>query len=167
MELGLQGKRALVTGGSRGIGKAIARALGAEGVRICLCARGAEGLARAEAELRAEGIEAVSLPADVAAREAAEAAVGSAIALLGGLDLLINDVGGSLGAGPFDAAGPEAWERVVAVNLMSAVWCSRPAVAWMKENGGGAIVNVASIYGREYGGSAPYVAAKGGLIALT
>jgi len=167
MELELRGKAALVTGSSRGIGRAIAAALAREGVRVCLSARGAEALEAAATELRAAGAEAVSVAGDVATPEGAAAAVEAAVRAFGALDILVNNVGGSGGAGSFEAASAAQWRDVVDRNLMAAVWCSQHAVEHMKAHGGGCIVHINSIYGREYGTSAPYTAAKAGLTALT
>lgn len=167
MDLQLGGKAALVTGGSRGIGKAIARALAREGARVCLAARGQAGLEAAAGELRAGGASLATVAADVSTEEGGRAAVQAALDAFGGLDVLVNNVGGSGGAKSFDLATAEQWRRVVDVNLMSAVYCSQPAVAWMKAHGGGVIVNISSTYGREYATSAPYTAAKSGVIALS
>ena len=165
MDLDLSGKCALVTGSSRGIGRAIAEVLVREEASVCLCARRPEDLARAAAELGRRGrVSAVA--ADVSTREGAERAVAAALEHLGRVDILVNNAGGSRGTGPFDRADEAGWREVVDANLLSAVWTSRPAVEWMKRNGGGAIVHISSIYGREYGPSAPYVAAKAGVIAL-
>jgi 3-oxoacyl-[acyl-carrier protein] reductase len=167
MELELRGKAALVTGSSRGIGRAIATALAREGVRVCLSARGAEALEAAATELRAAGAEAVTVAGDVATPEGAAAAVDAAVRAFGTLDILVNNVGGSGGAGSFEAASAAQWRDVVDRNLMAAVWCGQHAVERMKAAGGGCIVHINSIYGREYGTSAPYTAAKAGLTALT
>lgn len=167
MELGLQGKTALVTGSSRGIGRAIAAGLAREGVRVCLSARGAEALEAAAAELRNSGAEVATFVGDVASEAGAVAAVDAAIKAFGGLDILVNNVGGSGGAGAFDVATSEQWTANLERNLLSAVWCSQRAVAHMRERGGGCIVHINSIYGREYATSAPYTAAKAGLMALT
>lgn len=166
MDLGLQGRAALITGGSRGIGLATARALGREGARITLCARTRETLDTAERALRDEGIDAHTVSADVATEAGAARAVDACIERWGAIDALVNNAGGSLGSGPFDAATPAQWAQVLALNLDAVVRCSQRAVAWMKDHGGGAIVHVASVYGREYGPSAPYVTAKGAVIAL-
>ena len=167
MDLELKGRAALVTGSSRGIGRAIAAALAREGVRVCLSARGAEGLEQAAAELRASGAEVVTVAGDVATPEGAAAAVDAAVRAFGALDILVDNVGGSGGAGAFDVATAAQWREVVDRNLMAAVWCSQRAVEVMKARGGGCIVHINSIYGREYGTSAPYTAAKAGLTALT
>lgn len=166
MDLSLEGKAALVTGASRGIGRAIAQALAREGARVTLCARTQEALDEAVERLLDEGHDAHGVAADVATAEGAACAVEGAVAQWGGLDALVNNTGGSLGSGPFDLAEPEQWTRVLDLNLHAAVMCSRHAVAWMKDHGGGSIVHISSVYGREYGPSAPYVTAKGALIAL-
>jgi 3-oxoacyl-[acyl-carrier protein] reductase len=167
MDLGIVGKCAVVTGASRGIGRATAAALAGEGARVALVARGRDALSEAVTALRAAGHEAHAVLADVATREGAARAIDEAARALGGVDLLVNNVGGSLGGGSFDVADEAAWERVVAANLMAAVWCSRAALAPMEERGGGVIVHVSSICGREYCTSAPYSVAKGALGALT
>ncbi|MBJ6763635.1 SDR family oxidoreductase [Myxococcaceae bacterium JPH2] len=167
MDLRLNGKTALVTGSSRGIGRAIAATLAREGVRVCLTARGAEALEATATELRAEGAEVTQVVADVATPEGATQAVDTAVQALGGLDILVNNVGGSGGAGTFDSATPAQWTDVLNRNLLSAVWCSQRAVEVMRERGGGSIVHLNSIFGREYATSAPYTTAKSGLTALT
>jgi 3-oxoacyl-[acyl-carrier protein] reductase len=167
MDLELEGRSALVTGGSRGIGRAIAAALGREGARVLITARGAQALEATAAELRAAGAEVATTVADVATQEGAAAAVDAAVRAFGTLDILVNNVGGSGGAGAFDVATAAQWSAVLERNLLSAVWCSQRAVEVMRERGGGCIVHINSIYGREYATSAPYTAAKAGLTALT
>lgn len=166
MDLELTRKTALVTGSSRGIGRAIAAALAREGVRVCLSARGAEALEQTATQLRAAGAQVATVVGDVATREGAVAAVDAAVRAFGTLDILVNNVGGSGGAGPFDQATATQWTEVLDRNLMAAVWCSQRAVELMRERGG-CIVHINSIYGREYGTSAPYTAAKSALTALT
>ncbi|AKQ70736.1 3-oxoacyl-[acyl-carrier protein] reductase [Myxococcus hansupus] len=167
MDLELRGKTALITGSSRGIGRAIAATLAREGVRVCISARGEEALQATAAQLRADGAEVATVVADVATQAGAVAAVDAAVRAFGTLDILVNNVGGSGGAGAFHSATAEQWTSVLDRNLLSAVWCSQRAVEVMREKGGGCIVHLNSIYGREYATSAPYTTAKAGITALT
>lgn len=167
MDLELTGRTALIIGASRGIGRAIAAAMAREGARVALVARGEEALRATVAELRAAGAEAHAIVGDVSTEAGAQEAVGEAIETLGGVEVLVNNAGGSLGSGTFEKATAAQWREVLDLNLMAAVWCSQAAVGWMHENGGGAIVNVSSICGREYCSTAPYMAAKAAMIAMT
>lgn len=167
MDLGLGGKNILITGGSRGIGRAIAHALAAEGARLFLTARGREDLQATAAGLEALGATVKTQVCDVATPEGAYAAVAFAESALGPLHALVNNVGGSQGSGTFDVATASEWQRVVDTNLMSAVWCSQHAVERMKAREGGVILHVNSICGLEYCSSAPYTAAKAALTGLT
>ncbi|ADO69891.1 SDR family NAD(P)-dependent oxidoreductase [Stigmatella aurantiaca] len=166
MNLELTGKAALVTGSSRGIGRAIAFALAREGARLCLSARNAEPLEQTATQLRAEGAQVTTAVGDVATPEGARAAVDATVRAFGTVDILVNNVGGSGGAGSFEHATPGQWTEVLERNLLAAVWCSQRAVDTMRERGG-CIVHINSIFGREYASSAPYTAAKAGLTALT
>jgi 3-oxoacyl-[acyl-carrier protein] reductase len=169
MDLGLRGKAALVTGSSRGIGRAIAVELAREGCRVALCARGKDALQAAAAEARALGAEVATVVADVTTPEGVREAVEGAAAAFGGLDVLVNNVGGSTGAA-FLETDPEDWQRAIDLNLMSAVRASRLAVAHLRARGG-AIVNIVSIYGREWGGTyvrrPTYIAAKAAEIGMS
>jgi 3-oxoacyl-[acyl-carrier protein] reductase len=170
VDLGLRGKTALVTGSSRGIGRAIAIELAREGCRVALCARGKDALAAAAAEVRAIGGEAVAVAADVTAEAGLREVVDAALAAFGRLDVLINNVGGSAGTSFLETA-PEDWQRAVDLNLMPAVRASRLVVPHMQAHGGGAIVNIVSIYGREWGGvyvrRPTYIAAKAAEIGMS
>lgn len=167
MDLELKGRTALVIGGSRGIGRAIAASLAREGARVALVARGEETLRATVAALRSAGAEAHAIVGDVSTEAGAQEVVGEAIETLGSVEVLVNNAGGSLGSGTFEKATAAQWREVLDLNLMAAVWCSQAAVGWMHEHGGGAIVNVSSICGREYCATAPYMAAKAALIAMT
>jgi 3-oxoacyl-[acyl-carrier protein] reductase len=169
VKLQLELARVLVTGASRGIGKAIATTLVDEGARVAICARGQDELLRTRDELLARATQpaqVVALPGSVATEQGAQAVVDAAITAFGGLEALVNNAGGALGSGPFQEATSEQWRDVLHLNLLSAVWCSQRAVAWMREHGGGSIVHVSSISGREYASSAPYAAAKTALVGL-
>jgi len=167
MDLGLASRRAVVTGAGRGIGRAIALELAREGAQLALIARTQADLEEVASAIRARGGVAHVVVGDVASEAGAAAALDGARTVLGGVDVLVNNAGGSKGTGPFDAVDAAAWRAVVDLSLMSAVWCSQRVVEGMKAQGHGVILHVASVFGREYGPSAPYVAAKGGLIALT
>lgn len=169
MDLMLKGKAALVTGSSKGIGRAIAEALARDGASVCICARGEALLKQTRDAIEQgapPGAEITAIAADVTTVEGAAAAVAHSLTALGRIDILVNNVGGSRGAGTFDTVDTAKFKEIVDANLLSAAYTSRPAVDWMKANGGGAIVHISSVYGREYGPSAPYVAAKAGLISL-
>lgn len=171
VDLGLRGKVVVVTGASRGIGRATARVLHAEGATLVMLARGEDAL-RVEAEaLRARDAsdpDRVAYGAfDVATETGANGAIDFALARFGRVDVLINNVGGSTGTGPFDASTSEQWARTIDLNLNSAVWCSHRVLPSMSAAGGGVIVHVTSICGLEYCTSAPYTAAKGALASLT
>jgi 3-oxoacyl-[acyl-carrier protein] reductase len=155
MDLGLKDKVAIVTGGSRGIGRAIALGLAAEGCHVAICARGEEALREAEAEIRSTGVRALGIPLDVTDAAAIDAFVERTARELDGIDILVNNAGGSR---PGD--DDEAWQGVVDMNLMAAVRASRAVVPHMMARGGGAIVNITSIWGREGGGAPTYNAAK-------
>lgn len=170
MDLGLKGKAALVTGSSRGIGRAIALELAREGCRVTLCARGKEALEAAAAEVRALGTEAIAVVTDVTTDAGAREVVDAALAAFRRIDVLINNVGGSTGTS-FQETSAEEWQRAIDLNLMPAVRISRLVAPRMRAQGVGAIVNIASIYGREWGGAylrrPTYIAAKAAEIAMS
>ena len=166
MDLELAGKAAIVTGGSRGIGRAIALALAAEGARVAICARGEEGLRAAERELQSAGPGPhLALALDVTSPEGVEALVARTAAELGGVDILVHNVGGSR-VWSFAEAGEDDFRTVLDLNFWPAVRLSRRALPELRARGGGAIVLVASIWGREGGGAASYNVAKAAEISL-
>jgi 3-oxoacyl-[acyl-carrier protein] reductase len=166
MDLGLKGKVALITGASRGIGRAIAQALAEEGVRVSLCARTPEILERAAGELRGAGHEVFSMPADVTDEAQAAQWVRSTAAHWGGIDILVNNAGGAV-VGTLAELPDSAWQESFATNFFAPVTLSRIAAVEMERRGSGAIINISSIYGREAGGPIAYNAAKAALISLT
>jgi 3-oxoacyl-[acyl-carrier protein] reductase len=168
MDLGLTDKVAIITGSSRGLGLASARALVAEGCRVCICARGEERLAEAavevEASARRPGMIA-TVQADVSTADGVERVIETAVERFGGLDVLVNNVGRAGGAGLLETSDAE-WQAAFDETLFPAIRATRLAVPHMRARGGGAIVMIASIYGREAGGRMTYNAVKAAEISL-
>ncbi len=161
MDLGLQDKVALVTGSSRGLGLASAKALAAEGARVMLTARGAEQLARALEEVVAlSSTDAVrTTVADLATAAGVEHAVAATVDAFGRLDILVNNVGLGRGAGLLDTNDAE-WSEAFDQTLYPSIRASRLAVPHMRKKGGGVIIFITSIWGRESGGRMTYNAVK-------
>ncbi len=164
MDLRLDGKVALVTGSSRGIGRGIATRLVEEGADVVFCARGAEALEGAVGAAPGPG-RAHGVVADVSTPEGAGGVVDAAVSTFGGLDVVVNNVGGS-GASTFDAMDAEDLEAVLRKNVFPALNVSRAAVPVLRERGGGVIAMIASIFGRELGGGPGYNLAKAAEISL-
>ncbi len=160
MDLSLTDKAAIVTGGSRGIGRAIALALADEGCRVAICARGEDALRTTEAELRARGVDALAVVADITRADDIDRLVAETVARFGRLDILVNNAGGRSGEDK-----DEVWDMIYQSNVMAAVRATRAAVPHMRATGGGSIVHIASIYGRESGGPPAYNAMKSAMIA--
>ena len=159
MELQLEGKVALITGASRGIGRAIALALAAERCDIALVARGENALLATEREVAALGVRSAAIVADVTSAADVERMVAGTVSALGRIDILVNNAGGSF---PDD---DEGWQNAFAANIEAAVRTTRAVVPHMRAQGGGSIIHVASIWGREAGGALPYNAMKAAIIS--
>jgi len=168
MDLGLRGKVAVVTGASRGIGRAIANALLNEGCAVAICGRNAERLNAAVADLSNNGARVIGVPTDVTSEAAVGKFVGAAVEAFGRIDILVNNAGIS---GPNVATWDYpigSWHEVMRVNLDSAFYCCRAIVPLMIAQNYGRIVNVASIAGKEGNPmAAAYSASKAAVIALT
>ncbi len=144
MDLGLKGRVAFVAAASRGLGRAIAEALAAEGARVAVCARGA-GITAVAAEIgRTHGVETFGVVADVSVPADVERAVRAVVAHFGRIDILVTNAGGPP-PGPFESHTAEAWRRAVELNLDSVVNLTRAALPGMKERRWGRILNVTSI----------------------
>ena len=176
----LAGRTALVTGAARGIGRGIALALAAEGVRLAVVDLGAAedpaipyrlgrsaDLEETVRLIRALGVDAVPLVADVTRRADVEAVVAEAAGRLGGLDVLVNNAG-VLVACPFEALTEAQWDRMMAVNVKGVFHCTQAALPRLRERGEAAVVNVASIAGKTGRAlTAAYAASKFAVIGLT
>ncbi len=147
MKFDLQGKVALVTGGSRGIGRAIAVTLAEQGVNIALCGRTQETLTEAADEIQALGVQAWPIVADVSKLDDIKAFVGEAAAAAGRADILINNAVTSRSA-PFDEQTDEDWRYHIDVKLMAYIRCAREVLPYMKAEGWGRIVNIGGMTAR-------------------
>jgi 3-oxoacyl-[acyl-carrier protein] reductase len=167
MDLQLTGKIAIVTGASRGLGFASARALVAEGCHVVICARGAERLDQAADELRvmaSANAQVVAVVADVATPEGVKSVIDAAVGKLGGIDILVNNVG--LGRGASLAETDDAtWQEAFDQTLFPTIRASRAALPFLTRREG-TIVIISSIFGREAGGRMTYNAVKAAEISL-
>ena len=168
MDLGLTDKVAIITGSSRGLGLASARALVSEGCRVCLCARGSERLAEAAVEVEAAARRpnmVIAVQADVSTLAGVELILERTLEAFDGLDILVNNVGRAGGGDLVDTSDAD-WQAAFDETLFPAIRASRLAVPHMRARGGGAILMIASIYGREAGGRMTYNAVKAAEISL-
>lgn len=165
MDLGLQGKVVVVTGGSRGIGRAIALTCAAEGANVAICARGQEGVNAVLAELRSGGAQAFGQVTDITQSDAVENFIHACVETLGSIDILVNNVGGSKGRGLLNSTDKE-WFDTFDVNLFHAVRVSRAVVPYMRKRGGGSIVIISSISGSKPAPASQYGCAKAAEIFL-
>jgi 3-oxoacyl-[acyl-carrier protein] reductase len=160
VDLGLRHKVAIVTGGSRGIGRAICLALAAEGCNVAFCARGEEKLRETEREVMAAGVKALALVADVTVAADIDRLVDETVKAFGRVDVLVNNAGGGR-PGNEDAD----WQAGHEINLLAAVRASRAVVPYMRSQGSGSIVHIVSIWGREAGGGLIYNAYKAAMVS--
>src|SRR6188472_379393 len=168
MDLGLVGKVAIVTGGSRGLGLGAATALVAEGAHIVICARGEEALKQAAVDLQksaTSGARVAIAAADVSTENGVGKVIDAAVSAFGRIDVLVNNVGLARGA-DIEATTDADWQEAFDQTLFPAIRMTRLAVPHMRKQGG-AIVIVSSIFGRESGGRMTYNAVKAAEISLT
>ncbi|MGR8921159.1 MAG: SDR family NAD(P)-dependent oxidoreductase [Gammaproteobacteria bacterium] len=158
MDLGLAGKNAVVTGGSRGIGRAAALGFAAEGANVAICARGQEALDRTKQEIEAAGVKCFAASCDVADADKLKGFLDDARGALGGVDILINNPSGF---GMTD--DEEGWKASVDTDLMATVRATHQVTPWMEAAGGGAIVHISSASGLETGWPPAYAAMKAAL----
>ncbi|RMF90898.1 MAG: glucose 1-dehydrogenase [Nitrospinota bacterium] len=167
----LQGKVALITGGGTGIGRASALALAGKGASIAINYSRSQAEAEKTAEdVRALGPSAITIQADVSQDAAVRAMVQKTVEQLGRIDILVNNAGFTKRIDHRDLEGvsEEVWDRTMAVNLKGVFFCCRAVVPYMRQQGNGTIINIASVAGVSgTGSSIPYAASKGGVITLT
>jgi len=163
VESGLNGKRAVVTGGSKGIGRAIALGLAAEGVDVAICARSEEALRATETDIAHLGVKAYGAICDVGDTTALDGFLEDARSTLGGVDILVNNVS-ALGGARNDL---DAWEGNIRLDLMASVRATTKVSPWMQEAGGGNILFISSIAALRAGAAAPYSAVKAALISYS
>ncbi len=160
MDLGLQDKVVVITGGSRGIGRAAALGFAAEGAHVAICARGRVALEATAAELRASGVKVHAQLADVAKRAELDGFLEAARAALGRVDVLVNNASG------FGTSDDEkGWSLSFDVDVMASVRASWKVAPWMTEQGGGVILHISSTSALEAGSPPSYAAAKAALIS--
>ncbi|HEX8037591.1 MAG TPA: glucose 1-dehydrogenase [Chryseosolibacter sp.] len=164
----LTGKTALITGGSKGLGFAMAAGLASAGARIMLVNRNAgEGVKAAQVLTKDFGVTAISYAADITVREQAEAMAKVAIDAFGHIDILVNSAGINI-RGPIDEVTPEDFNKVMAVNVNGTWLCCRAVVPHMKKRGSGKIINLASTLGLVgVANRTPYASSKGAVVQMT
>jgi NAD(P)-dependent dehydrogenase (short-subunit alcohol dehydrogenase family) len=164
----LEGKVAIVTGASRGIGRAIALAFADAGAQLALASRNESDLETLAKEIDAGGGKAITVPTDVTDREQIENLINTTKSELGRLDVLVNNAGGSRFMSPLTSVRPDGWTKMLSLNLDSVFHATQLGANAMIESGGGSIIQISSVAGL-YGapGLSFYSAAKHGVIGLT
>ena len=164
MDLGLKDKVAIVTGGSYGIGRAIAESLVAEGAKVALCARNGDTLQEAS---RALGDNVVGIQADMTNKGDIQSLFDKTIEAFGKPDILVNNAGGTHLSQLLDLPD-EDWQQNIDVNLFSVIRCTRLAIPYMREQKWGRVINMSSIFGKQPGGGMiDYNATKAAVVSLT
>lgn len=169
ISLAITGQVAVVTGAARGIGFAIAQALGQCGARIAIADLDGAAASTAAGQLRELGIDAIGVAVDVADEAQVQAMVDTVEQALGGVDILVNNAG-IVSTGPLLQVSAAEWNRVMAIDLTSVFFCAKAVLPGMMARRAGRIINIASVAGKRGGGllgNSCYAAAKGGVIALT
>ena len=167
MDLGISGKVALVTGGSRGIGRQCALSLAAEGVNVAICARNMDTLTTTVDEISKQGVKSIPVVGDVTDEKALSSIYNEISDKLGPVDILVNNAGGSLSKADITGLSLTEFKETFELNLFSSLQMMKLSLPHMRNQKWGRIINIASIWGREYGGSLGYMSAKAALIAAT
>lgn len=164
----LAGQVALITGGGRGIGQAIAAAYARAGADICVTARTLSEIERVAAEIQEVGGRAIAVTCDVSDRASVESMITGTIKEFGRLDILVNNAGGGLERTLVGEDDPDVWQKVIEINLLGTYFCTRAALPHLKANGGGKIINIGSGMGHQpRAKNSSYNVAKAGVWMLT
>jgi len=148
MDLGLGGRRAVVTGGSKGLGRAIAAELLAEGAQVVICSRHEAELEATAAELRKDGGIVVALRCDVTDPDQVAEFIGAAASALGGgIDVLVNNAGGAR-PGRFESLTDTDWQEDFEVKALSQIRCTRAALPWLRQSAAPRVININAVYAR-------------------
>ena len=167
MELGLKNKVAVVTGASEGIGKATAVRLALEGAKVAICARRPEPLDKVANDIRSQGGEAFVHPADMSKAADVERFIKAVIERYGRIDILVNNAGTSI-RGPFEEVADATWQQDLDLKVFGAIRASRLVIPYMKKQGGGRIVNISTVAGKQPGpASGPTSVSRAAGLALT
>ena len=167
MDLGIKGRVALVTGGSRGLGRQCALSLAGEGVDVAICGRTESTLDSTLGEIRSKGVRAASVVADISETSAVESLHRKVVDELGPVDILVNNVGGSRSRDDIVGTSLEDFKGTFDLNLFGGFELMRQVIPHMREQRWGRIINIASIWGREHGGNISYMSSKAALIGAT
>ena len=167
MDLGIKGRVALVTGGSRGLGRQSALSLAGEGVNVAVCGRTQETLDRTVEEIGSLGVSALGVVADVSDGSAFAPLYDQVAERLGPVDILVNNAGGSVARSDIEGTSLEGLRATFDLNLFGGFQLMKLAIPHMRGQKWGRIINIASIFGREYGGNISYMSAKAALIGAT
>ena len=167
MDLGIKGKVALVTGGSRGLGRQAALSLAAEGVNVAICGRTKDTLDGTVSDIKALGVDSLSVVADVPDQTGLDSLHAQVVTGLGHVDILVNNAGGSRARTDIAETSLDDYKTTFDLNLFGSFQLMRLAIPHMRSQGWGRIINIASIWGREQGGNISYMSAKAALIAAT
>ena len=167
-QLPLAGQVAIITGGGRGIGRAIAIAYAESGASVCVTARTASEIDQVTAEIKQSGGRAIAVTCDVSDRESVETMIERTISEFGRLDILMNNAGGGLERTLVGEDDPDVWQQVVEINLLGTYFCTRAALPHLKVDGGGKIINVGSGMGHQpRAKNSSYNVSKAGVWMLT
>jgi len=168
VDFSVKGKVAIVTGGSKGIGRAIALALAEHGANVTIAARGEEALASTKAEIEALGRRCLAVPANMAKEEDWSRLVDETIETFGGVDILVNGAAVASGYGPVENTDGKRWDLVMKVNLKAPFVLSSLCLPSMRARGGGSVIHITSNEGlRPTYGMGAYAVSKGALVTLT